>query len=86
MGRDLAAWYRAQRGLSACTLLLCLQSSLCPPWLRGRGGAESRCQGGTRLGMCLVSDSVQGVSGTWGCCREHPCPHRSILIASEADL
>lgn len=27
------------------------------PGREGRGGAESKCQGGTRLGMCLVSVS-----------------------------
>ena len=26
--------------------------------VRGRGGAEGKCQGGTRLGTCLVPDGV----------------------------
>ena len=57
-GQDLAGWYSAQRGLGSYCLPLCLQTSCCPPWARGRGGADGECQGGTRLGMCLVTDSV----------------------------
>lgn len=45
-------------GLGSCSFLLCLQTSRCPPWVRGRGGAEGKCQGGTRLGTCLVPDGV----------------------------
>lgn len=44
------------------------------PGQEERGGAEGKCQGGTRLGMCLVSDSVKGVSDTWRCHSEDFCP------------